>query len=335
MRALVVREQGAVIKVAGDRVVAAKGGRVLARARARDLRHLSLLGHIHLTTPALRVLLARGVEVGIYSQAGRLLGRLSPPASGGDVEARVAQHRALAQTAKRLDFARACVDGKLVNQRRFLVRPQARRRRAELRRALEELRYLRDKAAKATDLDALRGVEGAGAVAYFSAWPTLLEGTGFSWVGRKRRPPPDPVNALLSLGYTVLTPRVAAAVERVGLDPDVGALHALERGRPSFVLDLVEEWRPLIVDTAVVRLLREGGVRIDDFPPARDDRGVEMPPYVVARLFAALDRRFLERARDPRTGDRRDYAAIIEGQVRAAAHSFLSGDTYVPMEQPR
>ena len=101
----------------------------------------------------------------------------------------------------------------------------------------------------------MRGAEGAGSAGYFSGFGAAIVNPDFAFTGRNRRPPRDPVNACLSFGYALLTAMVTNIAERVGLDPMVGALHDLDYGRPSLALDLIEEWRPVLVDSVVLRLV--------------------------------------------------------------------------------
>ncbi|MBW1987813.1 MAG: CRISPR-associated endonuclease Cas1 [Deltaproteobacteria bacterium] len=157
------------------------------------------------------------------------------------------------------------------------------------------LKQLADKAAAAPDLDGLRGLEGRSAALYFQGFAKGFRAAGIEFSKRVRRPPTDPVNALLSLGYTLLFHNMLAAVSLVGFDPYLGCLHAMEYGRPSLALDLMEEWRPVIVDTLVLSVFNLKTLGRDDFvvgetapedldadPGAADDPGGAEPESPAA-----------------------------------------------------
>ena len=116
-------------------------------------------------------------------------------------------------------------------------------------------------------LDELQGVEGMGSRAWFEAYPLMIKrkGTDFFFYGRNRRPPRDPVNAMLSFGYTMLAKDVVGELMRVGLDPYFGFLHSSVYGRPALALDMMEEFRPILVDSAVLTAINSGMVNDEDF----------------------------------------------------------------------
>lgn len=201
---------------------------------------------------------------------GRFKGRLTGP-TGGNVLLRRAQHRALGDADRRHAIARSMVAGKLRNARGVLLRG------AREAGSVEDAAALADAAARTAaalerlpgrdDLDLMRGDEGEAARAYFGAFGRLVredrEAFGMAW--RSRRPPRDRTNALLSFLYTLLRGDCVAALEGVGLDPQVGFFHALRPGRPALALDLMEELRPAVADRLALRLVNRGQLRRDDF----------------------------------------------------------------------
>jgi CRISPR-associated protein Cas1 len=160
-------------------------------------------------------------------------------------------------------------------------------------------------------LSAVLGVEGAGSRDYFAGLAKLLD-SSWEFTGRRRRPPPDPINSLLSLGYTLLTQEATAAVEAAGLDPYFGFLHSARVGRPSLALNLVEEFRPVLVDSVALRAVRTSMLRQTDFvrldgPPAsclltRDGRHT---------FLAAYERRMLTLVTHPGVGRRVSYRVAL------------------------
>src|SRR5581483_800646 len=155
--------------------------------------------------------------------------------------------------------------GKLANLRVTLLRAARNTDDLVVDDAVEAIRGAEGRAERADDLAALRGHEGEGSAAYFGVFDRLIKADGFSFSKRVRRPPTDPVNALLSFGYALLANDVHAAVNVLGFDPYCGYLHADRYGRPSLALDLMEEFRPLIVDATVLSCLNKRVIQPEDF----------------------------------------------------------------------
>jgi CRISPR-associated protein Cas1 len=201
---------------------------------------------------------------------GRFKARLEGPASG-NVLLRRAQHLALSDAERRRDVSRNFVAGKIRNARHVLLRGAREAADADealaLREAGERLRQVVERLPTRLDLDFMRGDEGEAARTYFDAfgWLIRVDRDSFFFVMRSRRPPLDRVNALLSFLYTLLRADCLAALEGVGLDPQVGFFHALRPGRPALALDLMEELRPAVADRLALTLINRGQVRRDDF----------------------------------------------------------------------
>ncbi len=257
-RTLYLTEQGATLSRRGERLVVEKDGEALTDLPAAKVLRVFVFGNVSLTTPAIAYLLREGKEVAFLSSRGRYYGRLISSESKNPMLRR-AQLRATDDPRTRLDLSRRLVLAKLANQRRVLHRRPGGKASA----AAKEVSAFIERAGKTASLEALRGMEGLAARAYFGAFGELLEGMEFP--GRKRRPPPDPVNSLLSLGYTLLTYEAFSAAAAVGFDPYIGFFHADTYGRPSLALDIMEELRPVIVDTLVLGTLNRRRVRPEDF----------------------------------------------------------------------
>lgn len=204
------------------------------------------------------------------SEHGQFQARLSGRTSG-NVLLRRAQHAALDKPEATLLIARHFVAGKLQNARHVLMRSAREANSDGDRLALTNAAKVQAEAIKTTeqvqDLEKLRGIEGFAAKSYFAAFTSMIrtERDVFAFTERSRRPPRDPINALLSFIYTLLTNECVAACEGVGLDPQVGFLHALRSGRPALALDLMEELRAPLADRFVLTLINRGQVKPDDF----------------------------------------------------------------------
>lgn len=257
-RSLYLTEQGSTLSRRGERLVVEREGETLADVPAAKVLRVFVFGNVGLTTPAIAYLLREGKEVAFLSSRGRYYGRLISSESKNPMLRR-AQLRAADDPTVCLDLSRHVVLGKLGNQRRVLHRRPG----GKASLAAGEITSLIGKAETTSNLAALRGMEGLAARAYFGAFGELLEKMVFT--GRRRRPPPDPVNSLLSLGYTLLTYEAFSAVASVGFDPYIGFFHADTYGRPSLALDIMEELRPAVVDTLVLGAVNRGQMLPEDF----------------------------------------------------------------------
>ncbi|HWP34536.1 MAG TPA: CRISPR-associated endonuclease Cas1 [Thermodesulfobacteriota bacterium] len=276
MASLVLMEQGLTLAVDGGFFTVERAGQVVDRVRVSEVDEVLLFGNVHVTPAATAVLLARGIDTVFLSARGRYRGRLTGR-PGRNVELRIAQFERLRDPAAALSFARAVVAGKIANQRALLLRAQREHGLEEVAAALASLRWVQQAVGQAPNIEAARGLEGQASAVYFGRLGACIRNPAFAFNGRTRRPPRDPVNAMLSFGYTMLATLVESVVLRAGLDPMLGALHAPDYGRPSLVLDLMEEFRPILVDALVLRLVNRREVVPEDF---------EQPPDEVEAVWA-------------------------------------------------
>lgn len=329
MSALYVLEDGAILRKDGDQVVVvgAKSG-LLLKMPLEQVEEIVIVGNATVTAPLVAELLARGIGVAYFSRGGEFLGRLAPETSK-NVPLRWAQFRAAADPQRALALARSMVKGKLLNQRTLLMRA-AREGIPDLAAAVEDLKLLVERADRAQSLDELRGVEGAGSARYFREWPKLIRQVGFRFPGRVRRPPTDPVNAMLSFGYTLLANMIFAACHVVGFDPYVGFLHMDRYGRPALVLDLMEELRPVLVDSLVLALINRGQVDPEGFESTLGG-GCRMGRPTLRTFLQAWEERRRTLVRHPLLQQEVPYFRVPELQARVLAKVLLGeAEEYVP-----
>jgi CRISPR-associated protein Cas1 len=288
MATLYLTEQRSLVRKDGDTLVVhipadKEGGREKRKVRVPMMKvdQVVVYGDSTLTSPALLALLEQQVDVCFLSYHGQFKGRLSGGLSknGG---LRVAQHRhsILNDPDRALAAAKAFVRGKLANMRTLLLRANRKLDDPEVKRAIRSMAQV-IKRVEALQPDgqpppnpsrpqadsawgSLLGLEGNGSAHYFGVFGKLLK-QDLGFARRARRPPTDPVNALLSFGYVLLGNQVGAAVNLVGLDPYVGFLHGSKYGKPALALDLVEEFRPIVVDSVVLTLINTGAIQAGDF----------------------------------------------------------------------
>jgi CRISPR-associated protein Cas1 len=253
MHALAITEQGIHVHVEGESLLLRQGGQLVRRVRLGEVSQLLLFGQVELTTAAVAVLARRRVDVVYLTRQGyfraRLLGPDAPAAA-----LRLAQMRRALEPAFCAAVAASLAAGKIQHQRQLLLRAQRRLADPDLAEVLGRMRLLAERCPRETDLDSVRGLEGVAAALYFGQFGKLLLTPELAFRGRSRRPPRDEVNACLSFGYALLQTVTETEVWRCGLDPQVGFFHQPLHGRPSLVLDVLEEFRPF-VDALVLRLV--------------------------------------------------------------------------------
>jgi CRISPR-associated protein Cas1 len=257
-------EQNATVSKEGGRLLVKKEGVVSHSIHLFKLEQIVLFGNIFLTPAAIRHLLKEGIDTAFMTRQGRYLGGLQS-ALGKNIVLRREQFRKMEDEDFCLKTAKSIVKGKLSNLRTVLMRLNRQRENLELDNEILSLRNLIPKVDEAGTLDTLRGYEGKGSAIYFEGFSKGFLAEDLEFSGRVRRPPTDPINALLSLGYTLLLNQVIAAVSLVGFDPYFGSLHSVDYGRPSLALDLMEEWRPIIVDTLVLSVFNLKALTSSDF----------------------------------------------------------------------
>jgi CRISPR-associated protein Cas1 len=253
LNTIYVTSEGAALSKDGENLVVQIEGEERVRAPFHMIASVVAFGAVLLTPPLLQACAARGITVVLLDRNGRFQARVEGPTSG-NVLLRRQQYRASERPEA---IVRSLVAGKVANQRAVLQRA-----------AIARLGgILRSVQISTSDVDALRGAEGEAAQLYFGVFGYLIRSPDPAIVfrGRSRRPPLDPMNALLSFLYTLLTHDCRSAAETVGLDPAVGFLHRDRPGRPSLALDLMEEMRPALVDRLALSLVNRRQIRIQDF----------------------------------------------------------------------
>jgi CRISPR-associated protein Cas1 len=266
-----VTTEGAALRKDGENLVADMEGEEKARVPLHMLASIVAFGPIFLSPALVAACAEAGICIVLLGRNGRFQARVEGPVSG-NVLLRRAQYRA---SDRPEDVVRSLVVGKVSNQRAVLMRAlrdYGGEMEAGVREAIASAvgrlaRIMRHVELAGEDIDRLRGSEGEAANLYFSVFGYLVRSPDaeMRWTGRSRRPPLDPLNALLSFLYTLLTHDCRSACESVGLDPSVGFLHRDRPGRPSLALDLMEELRPVLVDRLALSLINRRQLCGSDF----------------------------------------------------------------------
>lgn len=258
-----IKTQGAKITKEGRHLLVKKGEDVYNTLFTYKLSQLVLFGNINFTHSALCVLMKNNIDTVFLTQYGRYLGRLASPESK-NVFLHKKQYQILDDPEFGLNLVKNIVSGKLANMTTLMMRIKRSRNSSEAGAKAKQIQNLLEALNKTGTIDSVRGYEGRGSAIYFSGFRLgFTEDTTFT--KRIRRPPTDPVNSVLSLLYTFLMNRVYAAVRIAGLDPYPAFLHTIDYGRYSLVLDLMEEFRSIIVDTLVLSLFNLKILQKKDF----------------------------------------------------------------------
>ena len=313
-----VVNEGGLLRSKGNRLRLERDGETVFSLSTNRVRQVVIFGRTGLTTPLIHQLLQRGIDVVFLGAKGRYFGRLQA-AVAANPAVRRSQFRAVEDPERRLAIAKAVVRGKIANLRVGVLRAARRLGADELQRTVWDLERDRRRVDEAGTIASLLGVEGSASRRYFGILGDLLTDP-WTFTGRRRRPPPDPVNALLSLGYTLLLHDAIAALEAASLDPYQGFLHDIATGRPSLALDLIEELRPVVVDSVVIRCLNtralvESDFEIDPGPPL----SCSCTPDGLRKFLAAYERRILTSFSHVLSGRRISYRVGLMLQARHLA----------------
>jgi len=319
---LYVQEQGASVGKSGESLVISFQGKEMARAGLKDVSQLVLCGNVSVSAQTLHLLCEAGIPT-VHLSMGHWFYGITSGITLRNAYNRAAQYEAAADSDRRLTLSRALVRAKGANQRTML------RRNADPRpeRDLAEMEQLLRAVEQATNTDELLGIEGALAATYFGGFAKLLRTshveTDWDFKSRNRRPPKDPVNALLSFGYALLAKECTVALLAEGLDPWWGLYHRPRHGRPALALDLMEEFRPLVVDSAVVTAINTGMVRQKNF--TRSSSGCMLNPAGRKSFIRAYEARLDQLVTHPVFDYRCSWRTLIRVQARFLSR-WLRGD---------
>jgi len=319
-RLVVERQAGGAAETAPERI---------ASVPLVHVDQVILFGNVGLTTPVMGELMRRNIPVVFLTVGGRYKGRLMG-AETGFGQLRLAQYNRAQDPQAALELARAIVYGKLRNQRALLLRYGRRTGQGVLTESAERIGGLADQAQRCHTLNSLHGCEGKAGAIYFGVFKRLLK-QAWPFQKRVRRPPTDPVNVLLSFGYTMLLHNVQGMVSSVGLDPFVGFVHGIAYNRPSLALDMMEEFRPLVVDSVVMRSLNNEIVRPQHFHPGESaDRPIVLDDEGRSRFIRTFEARLNDAFKHPDSDERVTYRRCIELQVRRLARALREKGGYRP-----
>ena len=332
LRPLYLNSQGFRVGKSGEVIQVKDGDTLKQEIRLGEVSQINLFGNVQLSTQAVQSFCSAEVPVCYFSQGGWFYG-ITNGLNARNVFLRHRQFVSAGHKSTALRLARKLVVGKIRNQRTLLQRnhiepPQV---------ALRQLKVLAEKAETVTELESLLGIEGSAARVYFSEFAGMLKAGDnnddahrggatefcFDFTQRNRRPPRDPVNALLSLAYSILVKDLTITCYSMGFDPYWGFYHQPRFGRPALALDLMEPFRPLIADSVVLTAINTGMVTTEDF--IRSGPSVALKPNGRKGFFRAYELRMDTLVTHPMFDYRVSYRRLLEIQARLLAR-FLNGE---------
>lgn len=336
MSLLYLTQQGTRLQKEHGRFVLSRPDRTDVAIPMTEVEQVMVFGNISLTTPTIAACLSRHIPVVFLSQSGTYRGHLWS-ADYNDHRTEAAQFARRDDLAFQWAVAQAIVRGKAWNSKQLLLKLNRRRQldtvALAIRRIDRDLAAIDQLTATDTGLGQLHGHEGAIAAHYFPALGELIANPNVSFTTRVRRPPTDPVNALLSFGYTLLFNNVLSLLHLEGLTPYLGNLHRNDRHEAHLAFDLMEEFRSPIVDTLVLTLLNQQVLKPDDFLPPKANGAVYLTDDARRRYLQAFEDRIMTTLHYPDARDPVPYRRIIQLQIRRYKACLLDDVAYEPFRR--
>ena len=315
---LYVQEQGAYLSKSGERIHVKVKDKIVQKIKLIDVSDVTVFGNVQITTQAIRELCNRNIPVCYMTYGGWFTG-MTTGLSHKNVELRINQYRTHGDKKASMSIAREIVFGKIRNCATLLRRNHE----SPPVDKIDELNGFAERARAARQYDTLLGIEGISARLYFSEFQGMIKSKSdsFNFDGRNRRPPRDPVNAVISFLYAMLTRQAAVTTSAVGLDPHLGFLHMPKYGKPALALDLIEEFRPIVADSACITLINNGEISDSDFIVTKF--GVTLTSHGRRAVITAYERRMNSSITHPLLGYAASYKRIMETQARLLARHIL------------
>lgn len=293
----------------------------------KDVERILLFGNVNLSTPAISICLQSKINVLFLSPSGQYKGHLWSK-EACNLNAELLQFKRHNNEQFQLSISKAIVTGKLLNSKQLLLRLNRKRKILSVHKAISGLNSDLEAIASVDNLDSLRGYEGIAAARYFPAFGQLITNSNFEFAQRHRQPPTDPVNSLLSFGYTLLYNNVLSLIIAEGLSPYLGNFHYGEHKKTYLAFDLMEEFRSPIVDSLVISLINKSVFKPEDFDVSVRDRGVYLTNFSRRIFLNRFEKRMNEKVAHPVFNNQITYREAIQWQIRLYKRSLISNASY-------
>ena len=295
----------------------------------REVERILLFGNINLSTPVIATCLESQINVLFLNPAGRYKGHLWSKESG-NLNIELLQYQSRDNSRLQLAISKAIMRGKLTNSKQLLLRLNRQRKILAVQKTISDINSDIEAIKSVTNIDTLRGYEGISAARYFPALGQLITNGNFEFSQRHRRPPTDPVNALLSFGYTLLFNNVLSLIIAEGLSPYFGNFHYGEKKKPYLAFDLMEEFRSPIVDSLMLNLINNSLLKINDFARYSGTQGIYLTDKARRKFLNQFESRMNEQITHSMLQSEVSYREAIHLQIRLYKRSLLSSTIYEP-----
>ena len=324
MSAIYIKEQGAFIQKSGERIVVSKNNARLFEVPVFQVDNLCLIGNVQISAQALHTLMEKGVDVSHLSYSGKYLGHTAADASR-NIFLRFEQYQMYLDEERRLSMARRITENKIQNQMEVIRRHRWTESEYDWKNDVRQMERNMEKLSKTETPNEILGVEGICSNIYFRSFGQMLQ-CDFTFNGRNRRPPRDPVNVIISLAYTLLTKELCNALDAESFEPYLGFLHGIRYGRKSLALDIIEEFRQPVVDRLVIILFNKRMIGKYDFEFPEEDRVVLTEDGF--RKFCTEYERWMN-GRNSLSGNP-SFRNLIRNQVKELKKAITEHREYVP-----
>ncbi|MGC9528814.1 MAG: type I-D CRISPR-associated endonuclease Cas1d [Limnospira sp.] len=331
MGTLYIIHEDAFIGKTDERIIVKSNKTKLMDVPLINIEGVVVVGRATVSPAVVDELIDRNIPLSFVTASGRYRGRIEPEFTK-NIFVRSAQWKAAGESDNAVHLVRGFVRGKLKNYRNILLRRQRDNCELDFEAKIQQLKDAIASLENTPQINSLRGYEGAGSAAYFGCFDDLIQNPLFGFDVRRRRPPTDPVNSLLSLGYSLLTNDIKSAVNIVGFDPYLGYLHTNRYGRPSLALDLMEEFRPIVVDAVVLNALNTQKLKPEDFTTEPVSGAVHLTKDGLKVFLRLYEEKKQSKFKHPVLKRQCTYRESFEIQARLMA-KFLMGETdkYPPL----
>lgn len=326
MANLYITEQNSILRKTGNRLVLEKDDKTLLDVQCHKIDAVLIFGNVQVTTQALTELCDQGIELSILSRNGRLKGQISAPFTK-NIELRLMQFKQYWNEIFRLDISKIILDGKIQNSLNFIRRFAYNHPETGLTEEISKILKHQKNINSATELDQLFGIEGSAAKAHFKALGKMVL-KEFIFENRSKRPPKDPVNALLSLSYTMIYNEISSLLDGLGFDPYLGYFHHPDYGRASLASDLMEEFRTPVGEGFTLTLINRGILKSRDFYASSG--GILMKRDALKRYFKEYEI-FLNRDMEhPKSNEKTNFRKLFRFQAEKMAKAIQGNGDYTP-----
>ncbi|MDW7679423.1 MAG: CRISPR-associated endonuclease Cas1 [bacterium] len=302
------------MRTPGERRSHVTQGEVLLELPCADIDQVMLFGNVQVTTQALQELLQHGIEISLFTRSGKLLGQLTPPKTK-NILLRIDQFKRHQDQNFRLNLARHIVVTKISNMMTILKMHQANYPGTFSADQLNQLENLSNQTTAIDKNSSLLGIEGTATAHYFRLFGRMFK-PPWKFEGRTRRPPKDPVNAVLSFGYVLVGAELHSLLDGIGFDPYLGFYHTVKYGRPSLALDLLEEFRHSLVDRLTLNLFNLGILKTEDFDSLPRGDGVYLGTTGKKKFFIQYEKMLGQYQSDTDPADKKPgFRAIFQKRI--------------------